>query len=294
VSLVEDLVWLVDIPSVTGDERSLRDAIAARLSSKVATEVVGESLIAGHQTGKPRIDLYGHLDTVPANGNLPARVEGDRVHGLGTTDMKSGLALMLAALESPAVAAGPYDVVAVFYDREEGPSAENGLESVLDAAGHLGGAELAVVMEPTDNELQLGCQGTINATVTFNGLAAHSARPWLGENAVTKAGEWLAAMHDRQARDVDVAGLVFKETFVSPSTSTTDIRRIDRRSPLNESWPRFAPLPTDSRWSIGPRRPRSRPTTVTLSDSRPAVSPRSPPRRRGPTSPGSPSAALRR
>jgi len=219
VNLVEDLVWLVDIGSVTGDERALRDAIADRLSSTVATELVGESLVAGNQTGKPRIDLYGHLDTVPENGNLPARVDGERVHGLGTTDMKSGLALMLAALESPAVAEGPYDVVAVFYDREEGPSAENGLETVLDQVDHLGDAELAVVMEPTDNELQLGCQGTMNATVSFTGLAAHSARPWLGENAVTKAGEWLADMHRRRARDMDVDGLVFKETFVVTTAS---------------------------------------------------------------------------
>jgi len=219
VSLAEDLVWLVDIPSVTGDERSLRDAIAARLSATVATEIVGESLIAGRQTGRPRIDLYGHLDTVPENGNLPARVDGERVHGLGASDMKAGLALMLAALESPVVAAGPYDIVAVFYDREEGPSAENGLESVLDEVGHLGDAELAVVMEPTDNELQLGCQGTMNATVSFTGLAAHSARPWLGENAVTKAGEWLAEMHRRRARDVDVDGLIFKETFVVTTAS---------------------------------------------------------------------------
>ncbi len=214
MSLVDDLCWLVDIPSVTGDERGLRDAISDRLSRSVDIEIVGESLVAGRRTGKPRIDLYGHLDTVPENGNLPSRLQGDRVHGLGTSDMKAGLAVMLTALESPAVTEGPYDVVAVFYDREEGPADENGLEDVLDRVDHLGDAELALVMEPTDNELQLGCQGTINAAVRFDGEAAHSARPWLGENAVTKAGEWLAAMHGRAARDVIVEGLTFKETFV--------------------------------------------------------------------------------
>lgn len=218
-SLVDDLCWLVDIPSITGDERALRDAIADRLSGTVDVEVVGESLVAGHRTGKPRVDLYGHLDTVPENGNLPARVEGGRVHGLGTSDMKAGLTVMLSALESPAVASGPYDVVAVFYDREEGPADENGLEGVLDQVAHLGDAELALVMEPTDNELQLGCQGTINAMVHFKGDAAHSARPWLGENAVTKAGEWLAEMHRREARDVIVEGLTFRETFVITTAS---------------------------------------------------------------------------
>jgi len=101
----------------------------------------------------------------------------------------------------------------VFYDREEGPADENGLEGVLDGVSHLTDAELAIVMEPTDNELQLGCQGTINATVRFEGEAAHSARPWLGENAVTKAGDWLAEMHLREASDVVVEGLTFKETF---------------------------------------------------------------------------------
>ncbi|MCH7583550.1 MAG: succinyl-diaminopimelate desuccinylase [Acidobacteria bacterium] len=217
--LVDDLCWLVDIRSVTGEERELRDAIAGRLSATVEVEKVGESLVVGRRTGKPRIDLYGHLDTVPENGNLPARIEAGRVNGLGTTDMKSGLALMLAALRSEAVANGPYDVFGIFYDREEGPAAENGLDGVLDEVGHLGDAELALVMEPTDNELQLGCQGTINASVVFEGEAAHSARPWLGENAVTKAGVWLAEMHRREARDVMVEGLMFRETFVVTTAS---------------------------------------------------------------------------
>ena len=212
-ALVDDLRWLVDIPSETGSERALRDALAERLSDTTDVEIVGESLVAGRSTGRPRIDLYGHLDTVPENGNLPSRVEEGRVLGLGASDMKAGLALMVAALESSEVAEGPYDVVAVFYDGEEGPADLNGLEDVLDASPYLAEADLAVVMEPTDNELQLGCQGTLNATVTFRGVAAHSARPWLGINAVTAAGEWLAEMHRRTARDVEVEGLVFKETY---------------------------------------------------------------------------------
>jgi succinyl-diaminopimelate desuccinylase len=212
--LVDDLLWLIDIPSETGHERVLRDAIADRLAAVTDVEIVNESLVAGRVTGRPRIDLYGHLDTVPVNGNLPGALSNGRVLGLGSSDMKAGLALMLAALEHPAIADGPFDVVAVFYDREEGPSEENGLEGVLDAVSHLAAADLAVVMEPTDNELQLGCQGTMNATVTFVGEAAHSARPWLGDNAVSKAGEWLSDMHRRVARDVVVAGLTFKETFV--------------------------------------------------------------------------------
>ena len=213
MSLVDDLVWLVDVPSPTGAEQVLRDAVTERLDG-LGPQVVGNSVVVGRRTGRPLIALYGHLDTVPEQGNLPARVEGGRVHGLGASDMKGGLAVMIALLEDEAVAAGPFDLMGVFYDAEEGPSAGNGLEAVLDAVPDLLAAEFSVVMEPTDGELQLGCQGTINASVEFRGTAAHSARPWLGENAITKAGAWMAEMHARGWRDVAVAGLTFKETFV--------------------------------------------------------------------------------
>jgi succinyl-diaminopimelate desuccinylase len=212
-SLVDDLIWLVDIPSPTGAEQALRDAIAARLAG-LEPQVVGNSVVVGRRTGKPLIALYGHLDTVPQQGNLPGRVAGNRVHGLGASDMKGGLAVMIALLEDGDVLQGAYDVMGVFYDAEEGPSDGNGLEAVLDELPVLSEAALSIVMEPTDGQLQLGCQGVINATVEFHGEAAHSARPWLGENAITKAGAWLAEMHGRGWRDVEVAGLTFKETFV--------------------------------------------------------------------------------
>ena len=212
MSLVDDLVWLIDIPSPTGFEEGLRDAVAERLS-QLEPRTIGNSLVVGRRTGRPLISLYGHIDTVPEQGNLPARVEGGRVHGLGASDMKGGLAVMVALLEGAALRDGPYDLLGVFYDAEEGPADGNGLERVLDESPDLLESELAVVMEPTDGELQLGCQGTINARVEFHGESAHSARPWLGENAITKAGRWMAAMHERGWRDVDVAGLTFKETY---------------------------------------------------------------------------------
>jgi len=212
VSLAEELVRLIDIPSPTGSEEALRNAVAGRLS-RLEPRVIGNSVVVGMRTGRPLISLYGHLDTVPEQGNLPGRIEGDRVVGLGASDMKGGLAVMIALLEDDAVAKGPYDVLGVFYDAEEGPADRNGLERVLDEVPDLMESEFAVVMEPTDGELQLGCQGTINARVEFHGTSAHSARPWLGTNAITKAGKWMAEMHERGWRDVDVRGLIFKETF---------------------------------------------------------------------------------
>ena len=206
---------IVDIPSPTGEEGTLARWVAQRLTPTVPeVSVVGNAVVAVRpRRGAPRIDLYGHLDTVPAQGNLPARVEDGRLHGLGASDMKAGLAVMVALMEDDEVASGPYEIAAVFYDKEEGPAHENGLEDVLDATPFLADAALAVVMEPTDNEIQLGCQGALNATVRFTGRSAHSSRPWFGENAVTKAGVWLAAMHAREPVEVEVAGLTFRETF---------------------------------------------------------------------------------
>jgi succinyl-diaminopimelate desuccinylase len=187
------------------------------------------------------LTLYGHLDTVPPEGNERPEVAGDRVSGRGTVDMKGGLTVMLALLEDDDVRAGPYDVAAVFYDREEGPAHLNGLEDVLDAVPWLAGSELGVVLEPTDLELQLGCQGALNATVSFLGRSAHSARPWLGENAVTKAGTWLAGMHARRPETVVVGGLEFKELFsVTTARGGTARNVIPGRFELNLNY-RFPP-----------------------------------------------------
>ncbi|MFQ5948200.1 MAG: succinyl-diaminopimelate desuccinylase [Acidimicrobiia bacterium] len=215
-SLIEDLQRLVDIPSATGEEDRLCSYLQERLLSRWGSEAVqrfGNSLVVGSSSGRGLVVLYGHLDTVPQQAEPGSRIDGDRLYGLGASDMKAGIAVMVHLLEDSAVRQGRYDVVGVFYDREEGPAQENGLENVLDAVDWLASAEFAVVLEPTDLELQLGCQGFINATVTFTGRSAHSARPWLGENAVTKAGEWLAAMHLRRPEPVAVAGLEYLELF---------------------------------------------------------------------------------
>lgn len=229
MTVLDTLCWLVDIPSPTGQEGQLCEALSRRLASKYASDRirrVGKSLVVGARTGRPLILLVGHIDTVPPQGQGPAQVEGGRLLGLGTSDMKSGVAVMVHLLEEETVREGPFDVVGVFYDAEEGPDAGNGLEPVLQELSWLSEAEFAVVLEPTDLELQLGCQGTANATVRFEGKSAHSARPWLGENAVTKAGAWLADLHDRQPEEHVVSGLSFYEVFSVTQASAGVARNV--------------------------------------------------------------------
>ena len=212
--LVETLRWLVDIPSVTGDEAALCDAIAQRLESTgVPQRRVGNTLVVGEPDDRPTLLLVGHIDTVPNQGQGPAFVEGDRMMGLGVSDMKGGVAVMTHLLEAPDLREGRFNLVGIYYDKEEGPAADNGLISTVAEIGWLGDAAFAVVMEPTDLELQLGCVGSVNATVRFDGVAAHAARPWFGENAVTKAGRFLASLHEQGPIDVVVGGLTFREVM---------------------------------------------------------------------------------
>ena len=214
MNLVDTLAWLVDIPSETGQEGRLATALAERLLPSLGeqgVERIGNSLLVGHRGGAPLISLFGHTDTVPSQGQGPARIEGDRLYGLGSTDMKAGLAVMVHLLEDAEVRAGPFDVIGIFYAAEEGPHDENELEDVLGAARWLEESELAVVLEPTDLSLELGCQGVINARVAFNGTSSHSARPWLGENAITRAADWLGVMAQKVPEVVKVGGLDFRE-----------------------------------------------------------------------------------
>jgi succinyl-diaminopimelate desuccinylase len=216
VTLAETLAWLVDIPSETGQEGRIATAIAERLlpsHGPHGVERIGNSLVVGHRGGRPLVSLFGHTDTVPSQGQGPARVSDGRMHGLGTSDMKGGLAVMLHLLEDAEVQSSPFDVIGVFYAAEEGPQEGNELETVFEQAGWLDESELGIILEPTDMNLELGCQGVINARVSFVGTSAHSARPWLGENAITKAGPWLQAMGEREPEPILVGGLEFKEVM---------------------------------------------------------------------------------
>ena len=234
-SLVETTTWLIDIPSETGQEAAIRDAISGRLAAH-PQERVRESLVVG-APGAGRILLVGHIDTVPLQGPGGHHIDDSRIHGLGATDMKSGVAVIIHLLEE----LGTDEVVGVFYAGEEGPIAGNQLLPVLEEVDWLADAEAAFVLEPTDRQIQAGCQGGFNVLVGFTGEAAHSARPWLGENAVTKAGSFLAAMHGRDPETRIVSGLEFKEVMSVTMASGGVARNIiPSRFEMNVNY-RFAP-----------------------------------------------------
>jgi succinyl-diaminopimelate desuccinylase len=213
VTLLDTLIEIVNIPSVTGSEEALCGWLEERYRDRYPVERIGKSLIFGKPgEGTAFTALYGHTDTVPAQGDPSARIEGDRLVGLGTSDMKAGLAVMMELLDR-GVGEAEGTLVCVFYDEEEGPAANNGLEAVLDGAPWLIDAEVSIVLEPTNLDLELGCSGTLNADVIFKGSTSHSARPWLGENAITKAGEWLATLHARDPEVVHIGDLEYREVF---------------------------------------------------------------------------------
>lgn len=214
-SIAELLVTLVDIPSVTGNEAHIADVVAMRLASRPG-EVVrsGNGVVwRGPRRGRPLVVLAGHLDTVPPQGNAKARIEGGSVHGLGTTDMKAGDAVMLALHESLDADAARFDLALVFYDAEEGPAVNNGLGRILREEPWLNEAALAILLEPTDMNVEMGCNGILNIEVRVPGVAAHAARPWMGKNAVGEGAAWLAEITRFPVTPVQVQGLEYRETL---------------------------------------------------------------------------------
>src|SRR5262249_31013023 len=148
-----------------------------------------------------------------ANGNSTAWLENDRLYGVGSTDMKGGDAVMLAVMEAYHPEASRFDLAVVFYDAEEGPHANNGLRRLLVEQPWLKTAQIAVLLEPTDLKVELGCSGAINAEVRVSGKSAHSARPWTGLNAVSRAVGWLGEVTRFPVTPVRVSGVEYRETL---------------------------------------------------------------------------------
>ena len=217
--LAERTLALVDIPSVSRSEARIAQEVASAIPRSSFREHVADGegfyYATDRAAGRPFVLLAGHLDTIPVQGNLPGRIEGGWVVGLGATDMKGGLAVMLelASWIDEARPERELDLGLLFFTREELPVDESPLPGVFDACPELRETGLAIVLEPTDNTIQAGCLGNLNATLTFHGESAHSARPWLGVNAIAAAVEGLLPLTQLPPQPVEIDGLVFVEVL---------------------------------------------------------------------------------
>jgi succinyl-diaminopimelate desuccinylase len=207
---------LVDVPSESFDEAALVGRLEAELCAHDHLDVVrvGDNLVARTNRGADRrLVLAGHTDTVPANGNAAARVEGDVLWGVGSADMKGGLAVMLESARRHL--AGALDVTYVFYAREEVASQHSGLGELLSARPDLLAGDLALLGEPTDGAIEAGCQGSMRIRVTLTGKRAHAARAWMGRNAIHRLGGLLASLDRYEPRRPVIQGCEFHEALLA-------------------------------------------------------------------------------
>jgi succinyl-diaminopimelate desuccinylase len=209
---------LCDIQSVSGNEREIADVIEVALRAVANLSVVrdGDALVASTNLGRAnRVIIAGHIDTVPVADNLPSKLmffEREQViWGRGSVDMKAGVAVMLklaATVTEPVV-----DVTWVFYDHEEVEASKNGLGRLMRNHPGLIKGSFAVLCEPTSAMVEGGCNGTLRAELVFSGKKAHSARPWMGENAIHKISSALEVLSNYKSLEVEVDGLVYKESL---------------------------------------------------------------------------------
>ena len=240
--LSERTLELIDIPSESRQEAGIAAHVLGTLESGgVPVRDVGDDcIIAGahERAGRPLLLLAGHLDTVPAQGNIPGAVTGDGVRGLGAADMKGALAVMIElALASPPARV---DIGFLFFGREELPPAESSLTPLLEREAGLREADLVLMMEPTSNRVQAGCLGNLNATWSFAGRSGHSARPWLAENAVGALARGVAELEDREPVEHEFGGLSFQEVFSVTSVEGGIARNVipaEARAHVNYRYP---------------------------------------------------------
>jgi succinyl-diaminopimelate desuccinylase len=207
---------ICDIPSVSDDEGVLADAIADAIAGSAHLEVHrdGDTIVARTNLGRAqRVVIAGHIDTVPINRNLPTReveIDGESfLWGRGTVDMKAGVAVQLklaAELTDPRV-----DITWMWYDHEEVDAELSGLTRLARTRPDLFAGDFAILGEPSNGEVEGGCNGNLRAVVRTKGVRAHSARAWVGENAIHRAAPILARLAEYRPREVEVEGLVYRE-----------------------------------------------------------------------------------
>lgn len=214
VDLLELTAELVDIPSESFAEAELATIVDERLRRVpwLTVERVGDNVVARTELGRShRLLLGGHFDTVPANGNAGARIEGDTLWGLGSTDMKSGLAVMIALAET--ISEPAIDVTYLFYAREEVAFEHSGLRELFGERPDLCQADLALLGEPTLGIVEAGCQGTMRFRIELAGARSHTARPWMGRNAIHRLGAVLRILEDYEAREPVIDGCRYREAL---------------------------------------------------------------------------------
>jgi succinyl-diaminopimelate desuccinylase len=203
---------LVDIESVSGNEAAIADAVEQVLNDtgRFSVDRMGNTVVARTQLGRPeRVVVAGHLDTVPLNRNLPSRNDGTRLHGLGSCDMKGGIAVALSLAES--VRDPVSDVTYVFYECEEVEAERNGLTRLARERPDLITGDFAVLMEPSNTVVEAGCQGSVHVDVTARGVRAHSARAWNGVNAIHGVAPILERLTSYEPDRPVVDGLRYHE-----------------------------------------------------------------------------------
>ena len=216
--VVELTRQICDIESVSGNETELADAIQAALSAYAHLEVLrdGDAVVARTNLGRAsRVVIAGHIDTVPVADNLPVKflpMEREQVlWGRGTVDMKAGVAVQLKLAAT--VAEPNTDVTWIFYDHEEVEASKNGLGRLARNHPELLNASFAVLCEPTGAQVEGGCNGTMRIEIKTHGVKAHSARPWMGKNAIHATAEILTILADHKTDEVEVDGLVYRESL---------------------------------------------------------------------------------
>lgn len=213
-SSIEITQAVCDIESVSGNEQQLADAVEAALSTCTHLEITrnGDAIVARTNLGRSRrVVIAGHLDTVPVNNNLPTHMDGNFLVGRGTVDMKAGVAVQLklaAELHDPVV-----DITWIWYDHEEVDADLNGLGRLAREHPELLMGDFAILGEPSRGQIEGGCNGTLRVDLTVRGKRAHSARAWMGVNAIHRAGPILATLTDYEPREVDVDGLRYRESL---------------------------------------------------------------------------------
>lgn len=214
VDLLALTAELVDVPSVSFSEAALVDLIEERLGvfDHLECTRVGDNLVARTVLGRPaRVVLGGHTDTVPPAGNETARIDGDTLWGVGSTDMKAGLAVMIALAEMHA--GPPVDLTFVFYAREEVAAHHSGLGELAEARPDLLRGDVAILGEPTGGDVEAGCQGSVRVRVTLRGERAHTARAWMGRNAIHRLGGLLVSLGSYRPRTPEIQGCRFHEAL---------------------------------------------------------------------------------